>query len=84
VTTSERVPAEVTKDEFFDTIGPRDAHPRPVGNYPYTSHFTDQRTHEEIGRVVGGKTGESSRYYLLENPDGRPGEKQHSEPEVAA
>ena len=60
----------VSKTEFFSVIGPRDVHPRPVGEYPYTSIFEDQRTRKEVGRIVpdergkiyflaGGESGES-------------------------
>lgn len=28
---------EITKDEFFSTVGQMDVHPWPVGDWPYTS-----------------------------------------------
>lgn len=34
---------EVTKDEFFRVIGPKDVHPCPIGNFPYTSLWKTPR-----------------------------------------
>lgn len=42
----------VSKEEFYRTIGPLDCHPRPEGQYPYTSKFM-LRHGGEVGRVVG-------------------------------
>jgi hypothetical protein len=39
---------EVMKDEFYRKIGKLDCHPRPRGNYPYTSDFVTS-----YGVVVG-------------------------------
>ncbi len=42
---------EVTQQEFFAAIGRIDCHPRPEGNYPYTSIFlTPNRV--EVGRII--------------------------------
>jgi hypothetical protein len=42
---------EVTKEEFYKAIGPRDCHPHIEGPYPYTSiYYTPSRV--EVGRIV--------------------------------
>ena len=41
----------VSKEEFYRTIGPLDCHPRPEGQYPYTSRFM-LRYGGEAGRIV--------------------------------
>lgn len=58
---------EVSKDEFFAIIGKKNVHPTPVGKFPYTSHWKDQRT----GKVVGisepiDKRGVNDRYFILQ------------------
>jgi hypothetical protein len=58
---------EVTKDEFFNAIGPKNVHPTPEGKYPYTSVFYDPNRREH-GRIVGelkdGTHTVVNRYYL--------------------
>jgi hypothetical protein len=54
--------AETDYQSFFDAISPRDCHPRPVGDYPYTSQFfTPGR--RLLGATVGGFNGKN-RYFL--------------------
>ncbi|WP_199153453.1 hypothetical protein [Chromobacterium sp. ASV23] len=43
---------EVSKDEFFKAIGPRDVSPTPVGRYPYTSLFKT-RAGAVVGKIEG-------------------------------
>lgn len=42
---------EVSKDEFFATVGQMNVHPRIVGDYPYTSRFCSPDG-IEYGRIV--------------------------------
>lgn len=43
----------VSKGEFFAFIGERDVAISIQGRYPYTSWFTDRRTREMLGKVIG-------------------------------
>lgn len=66
---------EVSKDEFFATVGPINCTPRPIGEYPYTSIYeTPNRV--EVGRVehklVDGKYPPQATYLLPETNRSRP------------
>lgn len=57
---------EVTRQEFFAYVGPRDVHPRPM---PDHSLWLDQKTHGVVGKSTPGyrdNVGESPRYFLTE------------------
>lgn len=43
---------EVTKEEFFHTVGQLNVHPAPVGKWPYTSEWKSPS-----GRIVGKSEG---------------------------
>ncbi len=64
---SEMARREVTKDEIFKAIGPLNVHPRPTGEWPYTSHF--QTPSGEIRGTIEhylpeGSALPKSRYWL--------------------
>jgi hypothetical protein len=63
---------EVSKDEFFATVGPLDVHPTIVTRFPYTSEW---RFHRQLGAPLFGKTvgrmdGATIRtsYFIQERP----------------
>ena len=63
---------EVSKDEFFNTVGQLDVHPRPVGRYPYTSEWEMRHTRELKGRTVnslppGKGWPVTTTYFVVEN-----------------
>lgn len=59
---------EVTKDEFYANIGPKNVHPRIVTDtWPYTSVFVCRHgdVHgKKIGYIPEGKADEVKRYML--------------------
>lgn len=59
---------EVTKEQFYDTIGQLDVIVKAIGNFPYTSEFR-QRNGQLMGKIVktftdGIKYPVISRYYI--------------------
>lgn len=55
---------EVSKEQFFQAVGPRDVHPR---SEPDCSVWEDQRTREVVGRTEPGwraPTGKPKRYWI--------------------
>ena len=72
-THSETAPApagfrEVSEDQFFATVGQMDVHPRPVGPYPYTSHWK-LRYGGTVGLSVSRENRNDDRYYVSVNDD---------------
>jgi hypothetical protein len=69
--------AEVSKDEFFQVIGPQNVHPQPVGVWPYSSLFKTPLG-EVRGKIVGYLPEDSGypedRYYLPGAPAQKEGE----------
>jgi hypothetical protein len=58
---------EVTYEEFYEQIGNVDAVITVEGKYPFTVKFS-LRQGGLVGQVVGGETGEASKYYPVSNP----------------
>lgn len=62
---------EVSKEEFFATIGPRNVHPEIVGNkYPYTSVYRspDRVVHGKVTEtLVNGKYPPKFTYFIVTN-----------------
>jgi hypothetical protein len=61
---------EVTKEEFYKSVGPLNVHPHIIGNYPYTSiyQFPDRREHgRTVDYIPEGKALAETRYYLKAN-----------------
>ncbi len=56
---------EVTKEEFYATIGKLDCHPTPEGTYPYVSYFK-LRDRTVVGKAVDEQVAGriETRYYL--------------------
>jgi hypothetical protein len=44
---------EVTKEEFYAHIGPRNVHPRPVGKWSNEYGYKTEWVHQETGRIYG-------------------------------
>lgn len=42
---------EVSREAFFDEMGPKDVHPTPTGNWPYTSLWKTRAGHV-VGKTV--------------------------------
>lgn len=58
---------EVTRTEFYQTIGPQNVHPSVIGGWPYISYF--KTPHGEVRGISEdylpeGKGIEQTRYYL--------------------
>ena len=56
---------EVTKENFYKTVGPLDVVLSVKGKYPYTTLF-QFRSGAEVGRIVGSFE-HGKRYPVLEN-----------------
>lgn len=60
---------EVTKDEFFAHIGPRDVHPRIVSaKWPYTAEWELRPGRTVVGRTTGRvERGAEVKSYWIRN-----------------
>jgi len=63
------VAVEVSKQRFYELVGPRDVVTECVGQYPYTTIFRTRYGDVEVGRIVPtGEPGEPPpvRYLITE------------------
>ena len=58
---------EVSKEEFFKVIGPKNVHPTILGNWPYTSDFRspDGKSHGRIENRMKPNSGLTEAHYFL-------------------
>ena len=55
---------EVPRAEFWRAIGPQDVHPKPVGPWPYSSHF-ETRARQTVGVILPAPNCASEPTYHL-------------------
>jgi len=55
---------EVTKDDFYQVIGPLNVMVSTIGDYPYTSEFRLKDSNILIGRVIPRKESSTYPYFI--------------------